>query len=164
MSFYGSVTGFRTYHTARGVDTTAWNDAAVAIELLKGSEWLDARYRGRYSGIKYGDRTQIRDWPRSDAYDIHGWSISYLTIPAEVENATYEVTLKSLQTPGILNKDFTPSKYSQVSVTGAIHVQFLGSRDIADVQTRFASVEQAIAPVLAKGSAGNSGVSGESLR
>jgi hypothetical protein len=163
MSFYGSVIGFRTYHTARGVDTTAYTDAAVEIELLKGSEWLDARYRGRYSGIKYGNRTQIRDWPRSDAYDLHKWSIPYDVIPAEVENATYEVTLKSLQTPGILNKDFTPSKYSQVSVTGAVHVQFLGSRDVADIQTRFATVEQAIAPVLSR-SGGSSGVAGESYR
>ena len=164
MAFYGSVADFRSYHTARGVDTTAWLDAAVTIELLIASEWLDARYRGRYSGIKYGDRTQIRDWPRSDAYDIHGWSISHLTIPEEVKHATYEVTLKSLQTPGILNKDFTPSKYSQVSVTGAIHVQFLSSRDLADVQTRFASVEQTIAPVLARGGGSGTGVSGESFR
>ena len=164
MAHYGSVVGFRAYHTARGVSTTAYLDAAVEIELLKGSEWLDARYRGRYSGLKYGDRTQVRDWPRSDAYDIHGWSIPYDQIPAEVIHATYEVTLKSLQTPGILNKDFTPSKYSQVSVTGAVHVQYLNSRDLADVQTRFASVEQEIGPVLNKSSGSNSAVAGESYR
>ena len=164
MAHYGTVVDFRSYHTARGVSTAAYDDAAVLIQLLVASEWLDAKYRSRYSGIKYGDRTQLREWPRSDAYDVNGWSISYEIIPEEVEHSTYEVTLKVLQTPDILNKDFTPSKYSQVSVTGAVHVQYLSNRDIADVQTRFASVEQTISPVLSRGNGATSAVSGEGYR
>jgi hypothetical protein len=164
MSYYGSLAGFRAHHTARGVTTSAYADAAVLIQLLVASEWLDAKYRSRYSGIKYGNRTQIREWPRSDAYDVHGWSIPYDSVPVEVEAATYEVTLKVLQTPDVLNKDFAPSKYSQVSVTGAVSVQYMNSRDIADVQTRFAIVEQAVSPVLTRGNGALSAVSGDTYR
>jgi hypothetical protein len=40
----------------------------------------------------------------------------------------------------------------------------LNSRDLADIQTRFASVEQEIGPVLNKSGGSNSAVAGESFR
>ncbi len=162
--FYGSVSGFRLYHASRGNDVTSYTDAAVEIELLKASEWIDGRFRARFPGDKEGFREQLREWPRLSAYDINNDLIPAGTIPLEVQNATYEVALKSFQTPGILNKDYTPSAYSQVSITGALHVQYLQSRSIADVQTQFAIVGQVLAPVLTGGGGANSGLSGEAIR
>jgi hypothetical protein len=161
MPYYGTVSGFRTYHTARGVSTDAYSDSEVEIRLLIASEWLDGRFGSRYTGLKKGNRDQIRDWPRTMGIDKDGWWIPDTLIPTEVENATYEAALEELEAPGALNKNFTASQYSQVSVTGALHVQYLQNRGVSDVQTRFTAVEQALAPVLT-GLGG--GLSGEGVR
>jgi hypothetical protein len=164
MSSYGTVAAFRTYHTARGRDVAAMSDAIIGKVLLVTSEWLDGRYRSRYAGIKKGDRTQIREWPRSMAVDITGWSIPNDIIPTEVENATYEGAYEEGRVAGSLTKNFTPSLYSQVSVTGAVHAQFNSNKTAADMQTQYPLIDQAIAPVLMIGSGNASGLSGEGIR
>jgi hypothetical protein len=140
------------------------SDQTITKALLKASEWLDGRYRSRYSGIKYGDRTQIREWPRSLAVDVTGWSIPFDSVPVEVENATYEAAYEEGNSAGALVKNFTPSVYSQVSITGAIHAQFLSNKNAADMQTQYPLIDQAIAPVLMIGSGQASGLSGQGIR
>jgi hypothetical protein len=164
MDYYGTVAAFRIYHIARGRDVAAMSDSTVTKALLIASEWLDGRYRSRYAGIKKGDRTQIREWPRSMVVDITGWSIPNDIIPTEVENATYEAAFEESKAAGSLTKNFTPSLYSQVSITGAVHAQFNSNKTAADMQTQYPLVDQAIAPVLMIGSGNASGLSGEGVR
>lgn len=164
MSNYGTVAGFRAYHSERGRDVAGMLDATITKALLITSEWLDGRYRSRYAGIKKGDRTQIREWPRNMAVDITGWSIPNDIIPVEVENATYEGAYEEGKAAGSLTKNFTPSLYSQVSITGAVHAQFNSNKNAADMQTQYPLVDQAIAPVLMIGSGNASGLSGQGIR
>lgn len=165
MTFYGTVSGYRAYHTARGRNVHGHPDADIEVALLKSSEWLDDRYRARFAGIKrYNRETQVREWPRSDAVDVNGWSINADTVPEEVEQATYEAAFRERAAPGSLNKDFTASAYSQVSITGALHVQYLQNRDVADVQTRFAEVDQQLARVLTGSGGMSAGIAGKGIR
>jgi hypothetical protein len=148
--YYGTAAGFRLYHAARdnAVPIEAADDDYVVSRLLKASEWIDGRYRTGFGGLKVGQRLQVRDWPRSGAYDTFGYSIASETVPTEVENATYEATLKEMSNPGVLSVDYTPPRYKSVSVTGAVSVTYASFAGVSDLQTHFAIVDQILSPIL----------------
>ena len=85
---------------------------------------MDAQYREHLTGLKVAERAQIREQPRTGQVDNYGYAIDVDTIPREYIHATYEIAYKHLITPGVLNEDYTPGKYDQVSVDGAISVKF----------------------------------------
>jgi hypothetical protein len=147
-SFYGSRTAFRAYHLARGTNTTSYADATVDAALILASEFIDGRYGGLFIGLKTGERAQVREWPRTGAYDNYAYLIDQNEIPREVENATYEATLKHLASPGSLFVDYKPSKYIEASVDGAVAVKFEKFNSVYDSQTLFAKVDNAIMGVL----------------
>lgn len=159
MPDYGTVAAFRAYHTARGRDTTAYDDTEVEAAKLITSEWIDAKYRAGWPGLKLGQREQVRDWPRTGGFDVNGDSISSESVPTEVDDATYEGTLRELQTPGALSVDYTPSKYTRVSIDGAISVAY-ADRSAVDVQTQFQVIDQILSPILT-GYGAVSGLSGK---
>lgn len=163
MADYGTVASFRAYHTARGRDTTSYSDGDIDAAKLIASEWIDNRHRSGFSGTKVGLRDQVREWPRLGAYDIYEYSISSATIPTEIENATYEATLKQLVSPGALSVDFTPSKYKRASVDGAVNVEYFGFVGANEVQTHFQIVDEILAPILTGYGAG-SALSGAAYR
>lgn len=148
---YGSVDGFKTYHTERGRDITGYGDPEIAEKLIVSSEWVDGRYRGYFPGTKVGQRAQIREWPRYSAVDINGYSIASDSIPLEAEYATYEVALKELQTPGTLNTDYVQSEYKRVAVEGAVSVEY-ADRSANEVQAQFYIVDAILGPILTGGS------------
>lgn len=150
MVDYGTVAGFKTYHSARGRADIIENfdDSEIDAAKLITSEWLDATYRNQFPGLKVGMREQVREWPRQGASDIHGYAISSATVPTEVENATYEGTFRQLQTPGIFSKDYTPNKYKSVSVDGAVSIQYVQFGGAGDIQTQIKIIDEILAPIL----------------
>lgn len=148
MDQYGSVASFKTYHNARGRDVTAYGDPAILGALLVASESLDARYQSKFPGFKIGQRAQVREWPRTGGIDIYGYSIAADTIPTEVENATYEMALRQLQSPGSLSIDWTPNKYRRASVDGAVAVEYASISSASEAQTQFNVVDEILGPIL----------------
>ena len=161
MPDYGTVAGFRIYHTARGRDVSTWDDDDATIEAAKlvASEKLDGMQA--WPGFKTGGRDQVREWPRTDVQDREDYTVPYETVPTEVENATYELTLKELQSPGSLTVDYTSSKYTRVSIDGAVSVQY-ADRSAYEMQTQYPIVMQILAPLI--GGKITSGLSGVALR
>lgn len=143
--YYGTVAGFRAYHLARGntADVGTYSDSKVLKGLLSTSEWLDFRYRRFLMGLKVGGREQVRDWPRTGVYDVHGDSVSSESVPVEVEYATYEALLKDLADPGTLIKDYVPSKYQRVSIDGSLSVTY-AERSASEVQKEFPVIDQVL--------------------
>jgi hypothetical protein len=150
MTIYGTAAGFREYHTARGVDVSAYDDdAAIEAKLLVASEWLDNTYRSLFKGWKVGTRdVQDREWPRNSVYDNEGNAVSSASVPVEVDNATYEAALRELQSSGTLTKDFIPNKYKRVAIAGSVSVDYAGSSQSSDVQTQLTIVSQILDPLL----------------
>lgn len=149
--FYGTVEGFRQYHVARGHPISAEimaDDEAIAGALLVASEWLDARYRGRFPGIKVVGRAQEREWPRMNATDIYGEDLGNVIVPREIEAATYEAAAIQAATPGALSVNYTPNKYKSVSISGAISVEYGSIESVADMQTQFAIIAEILATIL----------------
>jgi hypothetical protein len=148
MDQYGTLSGFRFYHTARDRDTSIYDDTKVEAAKLVASEWLDGRYRSSFPGIKVGMRSQVREWPRNGGVDRDGYAIPAASVPTEVENAVYEATLRQLANPGSLNVDWTPPRYKSASVAGAVSVSYASFSSAADVQTRFSVIDDILAPIL----------------
>lgn len=147
---YGAKEGFEIYHATRNHDIPAATDEEITASLLVASEWIDARYRKRFPGTKLGDRSQLRDWPRLDAWDIYGNSL--IGVPLEIEHAVYELAAIQTATPGALTKDFTPGKYQSVAVSGAVSVVYASINSVEQAQTQFGIVEEILSTILADNS------------
>lgn len=146
---YGDAEGFEAYWVARGQTAAiaAYDEPEITPALLVASGYLDAAFRSQFMGLKHGGRDQIAEWPRDGVQDIYGYAIPNTVPPREVVNATYEAALRQLQTPGIFFKDYNPSQYRSVSVSGAVSVQFaIGSA--YDFQTQMPQLAAVLAPIL----------------
>lgn len=159
--YYGTLAGFKAYHLARGNDIAARDDDEYEADLLVASEWLDARFRSQFPGVKAGGREQMREWERVGASDIYGNTLE--SIPREVEHATYEAAAIHGATPGALSVNWTPGKYSQVSIDGALSVTYAKITNLFEAQAQFAIVQEVLSPVLT-GSAFSGMLTGLSVR
>lgn len=149
--YYGTVAEADAYHEARG-NGAVWDGADVEeadkiVALLLASEWVDQNYGASFDGYKTGERVQLREWPRTNAFDVYKKTIT--GVPVEVEHATYEVALQQIRQNGSLFKTWTASKdIKQVSVDGAISVTFAGASSLTDVQISIPKIGAILAPVL----------------
>lgn len=89
---YVDVATFRAYWEDRGVTTSpTYNDAAVQVAIIKGTQYLDLRFE--YVGDRV-DRLQDLEWPRQFAYNDRG---DYVTgLPTAVKQATSEYAYRAL--------------------------------------------------------------------
>lgn len=142
---YGTATAFKTYHVARGRTVPiTWSDAYIEASLLVASEWLDDKYGDRFYGFPTDGYTQERQWPRTSAYSntYPVYVFAEDEIPDEVVEATYEVAWREANEQGCLSVDFTPSKYTSVSVDGAVSVTYNTSLDSQGVQKQIEPIER----------------------
>ena len=161
--FYGTIEGFKTYHSERGHSLPAIfaDDDEIASALLVASEWLDSRFRSEFPGTKIGGREQEREWPRDKAHDIHGELLS--GVPREVEYSTYEAAAIQGANPGALSVNWTPGKYKSVSIDGAVSVVYASISSVFEAQTQFAIIDEILSMILTGAGAGASYV-GQSVR
>mgnify|MGYP003419901216 CR=1 FL=1 len=163
--FYGTIVAADAYHLARG-NGAVWDAVDVTDEeknaaLLLASEWVDWNYESAINGYRTGEVAQLRAWPRTNAYDIYGRTIT--GIPVQWEYAVYEVALQEIKSPGSLFKTWTAGKdIKSVSVDGAISVTYAGAGSFADVQLTIPKISGILAPLLTGG--GVSNVSGRTSR
>lgn len=159
---YGTYAGFVAYCVARNHSHAVYNETDADAARLVASEYLDASYRSSFPGLKVDGRAQVREWPRTGACDVYGYTVSSAYVPAEVEHATYELMHRELDAQGSLSVDFTPSKYKRVAVDGAVSVEYSNVTDAGELQTKMPIVDQILAPLLVNRMAG--GLSGKALR
>jgi hypothetical protein len=164
IDFYGTAIAFRAYHLARGnVINLDVDDSEIETCLLVGSEWMDATFASYLTGTKTGERAQIREQPRISQFDRYEYSIASDVVPLEYEQAAYEVAYKHLATPGVLNADYTPTKYDSVSIDGAVSVVFTKFNSVSEIQTKFSRVMQLMSGLISTRS-NVSSLSGSSIR
>lgn len=167
---YGSAAEFETYLTQRGRAIPAGGSVVENAALLVASEWIDAVYGASFSGSKTGvsgvKRDQVRQWPRTGAWESTDlYTFGTTEIPTEIKAATYEAAQRQMVTPGALSLDYTPGKYKRVAVEGAISVEYAQFSYAADIQTQFTLIDQILAPLLtANGGEQFSSLSGKLAR
>tara|TARA_R110002167_G_scaffold42512_13_gene129159 strand:+ start:3168 stop:3647 length:480 start_codon:yes stop_codon:yes gene_type:complete len=108
MAGYGDDTAFATWLTANGYTVPASPDPAVLRQ--RGSVYVDGLYGARFPGYPTGGIEQDRLWPRTDAVDVYGNTISTTAIPSRIVEASYFAAYLEGNTPGILSATFTPAQ------------------------------------------------------
>ena len=165
MSYYGTVTAADSYHLARGNSAWTGADAVKEIALLRASEYLDARYESMFSGWPVNRRDQVRNWPRSNAFDIYDDAIPDDEIPVEVEYATYELALVELVTPGKLTPTVVQAdRKKAVAVSGAVSVTYADALGIEAYRPVITAVDGILAPLLVSQSGSGSTLAGRIVR
>jgi len=163
VDFYSTLAAADTYHAARG--NTAWAagaEAARNIALLRGSEYIDQAFMASFPGLKTDLRDQLREWPRTDAYDIEGNYLDPDTVPSEVYNASYEAALRELANPGSLLPDYTPGTQQKSVQVDVIKIEYTAPHGAASSLPVINIIRGILAPVLT-GSV-SSGVAGRAVR
>lgn len=144
---YGSDAGFRQYHTNRGRDVSNYDNDQIAGARLVASEWLDDSFRDQFQGLKVAPTTQEREWPRTSVVDYYGYTVSSITVPVQVERATYEAAYRELQTSGALSTDARAKPYTQVRIEGAIAVSY-GNQDAESLKLQMPIIGQILSYLL----------------
>ncbi len=93
---YVSQADADTFHAANGapaVWTAATSDEKDAA-LREATRYLDGAYMHRYVGQKY-TKEQSLHWPRTGAYDWHGWDIAVTAIPQQLKDACAMLALRA---------------------------------------------------------------------
>lgn len=163
VQYYGTTNGFSDYCNNRGIVPPSDVTASVTAALLVSSEWIDGVYRSYFTGTKSGGRSQDREWPRDNAFDIYRYPIPDDVVPIEIEYATYEASLRQFDNPGGLSVDYIPSKYRSVTVHGAISAEYVQGADVYDMQPHFAKIDQILSPLLSR-SVSDSSIVGKAMR
>lgn len=132
---YISESDADTYHSDRG--NSAWAAATTAAKqaaLITATQYLDGRYRGRWTGRRTL-LAQALAWPRYNAYDADGFVLSAV-VPTQVARATAEAALYAL------SNDLTPELDRGGAVSrekvGPIEISY---QDAAPARTRLTVVD-----------------------
>lgn len=160
--FYSTTSAADAYHAARGNTQWVGDQAAKDTAMLRGSEYVDQAYRSSFPGYKTELRDQLREWPRSDAFDVEGNYLDHETVPVEVFNATYEAALRELVSPGSLLPDYTPSGQRKRVKVDVIEIEYSAPYGADSVVPIITIIQGILAPVLT-GSL-NSGIAGKAER
>lgn len=156
--YYGTVAGADAYHLARGNAGWTGTNSEKEAALMRGSDYVDGRYRSHcggvwsslFSGTRTAGRAQPREWPRSGATDYEGSEIADDAIPIEVEFATYEAALRELLNPGSLSPDYVASQLVVKEKVGPIEVQYSDPSKNDNNPTRpvVTAIDEILAPLL----------------
>jgi len=137
---YASVAEADLYHSKRG--NTSWLALTTQKKdesLRKATDWLGERFGGFWAGRR-STSIQALDWPRTGVC-IDGVMIAGNALPIAIVKATIELALKASETA------LTVDEGAQVKseTVGPLSVTYAdGYRQ----QTRFASVENILAPLV----------------
>lgn len=165
--FYGNADDYIEYGEARGYEVEALSPSpsdAIDQYLLVASEYIDAMYRGSFTGSKTGGRSQVREWPRTDATDTDDNAIDSDEIPIEIINATYEAAYREQQDPGSLMPDYVAAERVVSETVGPISTTYArsGVLKASDTWPTIGKIEGILAPLL--GSVRPSSLFGTSTR
>ncbi len=86
---YDTAANADAYFADRGIDT--WTGATADKEeaLIRGADYIDNYYHGRWLGLRTYE-IQSMDWPRSWVTDVDGYAIEQDEIPTRLKEANYE--------------------------------------------------------------------------
>lgn len=104
---YLSVADFKTYHSDRGADFSAYSELDIQNALVQATDYIDRRYP--YKGYRSQGRDQALEWPRNSVVDPDGYTVDSDSVPNEVEWACSDLALTALDQLLIPNLAFDSS-------------------------------------------------------
>lgn len=104
---YASVSFGDTYVLEYLSNDSTWSGATESAKedaLREATLYLDNRYRNSWKGRR-NLKAQALAFPRIDVVDLDGFSLDSNTIPINLQRATVEAAVRSLQTSTVLEPD-----------------------------------------------------------
>jgi hypothetical protein len=127
---YCDVSFFKGYHDDRGGSYGTATDPAIQKALILATDYVDARWRSKFRGLKLSS-SQTTEWPRESAYDDIGGDLT--GVPRKLKFAVCEYALRVIKNGSLLVDALPP-----VSATG--EMQPLGP--VTEVTIKAGPVEQ----------------------
>jgi len=118
---YASEDDFDTYVEDRNYTVTV-GDTETA--LVRATQVLDATYRKRYPGARTNGRDQSLEWPRTGATDDASNTIADDEIPVEIIDATCELALRELASPGSTMPDIDRGGQPRRLRAGSVEIEY----------------------------------------
>ena len=118
---YASEDDFDTYVEDRNYTVTV-GDTETA--LVRATQVLDATYRKRFPGTRTNGRSQSLEWPRSGATDDADNTIADDEIPHEIIDATCELALRELASPGSTMPDIDRGGQAKRLRAGSVEIDY----------------------------------------
>lgn len=120
-TIYGTEAGAATYFRARlGADS--WNNASSTDKkrgLVSATRWVDT---GKWQGLPTSS-VQPLAFPRTGLTDCDGVALSDATVPAEVDQACYELALDLLGDPTLVDNVNSGSNERRLKA-GSAEIEF----------------------------------------
>lgn len=157
---YASIATINAYAAARGLTfaiTGGTNEADAEAAARRATVWLDATYRGRFTGRRTNGRTQALEWPRIEAHDnqVPPDFIESDEIPREIIDACCEAAVREKASPGSLSPDVTPGQVAKRErVEGAIEVEYFRAGGVGDQRPVSTVIDDILGSLLTTGSGG----------
>ena len=140
------------YHALFGNDD--WASASTADKesaIIRSTFYLTNGFS--WEGDKINGRDQALSFPRSGLTDSEGYDVASDSVPKEIMDATYELAIRELLSPGSLNPDVTPAEGVKREKIGEIEIEYVNSRtDIEASKPVVSIVNDLIGAFLESGS------------
>lgn len=130
-----------------GISPSGDSDAAI----IRATEAIDAKYRGRFPGYRVNGREQSLEWPRISAYDYEGNLIAADEVPQEIKDATCEAAVREFATAGSMMPDLGRGGAIRRLKADTVEIEYA---DNALVATTFTLIDGILAGILITGSGG----------
>lgn len=160
-----SVAAADAYHDARG--NTAWVSSSSPADedkeqaLRRASYFLSNSYS--WQGYPVNGRSQALAWPRTGVTDAEDYAVPSTSVPREIADATCEIALRELVSPGAMNPDVTLSAQVKREKVDVLEVEYSNAFTDADASRPILLIVRDMIGGLLKTGSSNSLV-GEAVR
>lgn len=129
------------------VYTSVYSDPELEAAARKATVWLDGTFIQRWPGTPSAS-TQSREWPRSDATDRYGNTIT--GIPTVIGFAQVDAMIKELQSPGFLSPSANTSQTTKRVKGGPAEIEYFEPNAGTDLNKPafISSVENLLSRIL----------------
>jgi len=139
---YASEDDFDTYTEDRAYVVVVGDTEAA---LIRGTQSLEAMYGTRWPGQRLNGRDQGLGWPRTGAIDANGETIDENEVPIEVIEATAELAMRELATPGSTSPDLARGGTVRRVRAGSVEVEYASN---AQATTTFTLIDGILEPLI----------------
>lgn len=143
---------FKAYCDKRGLDYSAYADAAIEQAIVRATDHLSEGYP--WKGFKLKERGHIDGeqalaWPRSYVVDRNGYSVASDVVPSEVQKATVEIAFYELGNPFSMQPVYTPHERVKSERFGPVSFEYdLSSKDASGARPVLLAVRDLIGAFL----------------
>lgn len=139
---YASEDDFDTYTEDRGYVVSVGD---VEQALVRATQVLDSTYRKQFPGSRTNGRLQALEWPRTGAIDFDQQAIADDEVPIEIIEATCELALRELASPGSTMPDLDRGGTVKSIKAGSVSVEYGAN---AQPTTTFQLIDGILAPLI----------------